>query len=82
METIYIVNITEKSFFKYIQNDTNDIKYKKKLLELLTPPKIYSSMFDTFIRSEYSHWNRSDHIVIAPENLHEYLEKTYNELHI
>ena len=38
METILVVNINEKSFFRYNPKNETDTGYNKLLLELLTPP--------------------------------------------
>lgn len=73
METIFIVNLDESAFFRYNKIDENDCEYNKILLELLTPPNK---------KTKYSHWSRSDKIVFAPKHLHNYLERTYNELYL
>jgi hypothetical protein len=70
-EEIFIVNLNEKSFFRYIKKDETDCGYNKLLLELLIPPNI---------NTKISHWMRSDKIVFAPKHLHKYVEQTYNEL--
>ena len=70
-KVIYIVNQTEKSFFRYTMLYETDDGYKQILKELLTPPYIH----------ELSHWSREDNIVIAPESCYHYLEVTYNELY-
>jgi hypothetical protein len=72
METIFIVNNNQQSFFRYTKTDNNDTKYNKILLELLTPPK----------KGGLSHWSRTDKIIFAPHTVHGYLEKTYNELYL
>ena len=70
-DVMYIVNVTEKSFFKYAKSNEADVGYNKILLELLTPPHP---------SDKYSHWSRADNIVIAPEHLYQYVEMQYNEL--
>jgi len=81
METIYIVNITESSFFRYNKKNENDDGYKKILLDLVTPPPI--SIFTT-IKSSNSHWSREDKIVIAPPHIpSKFFERCYyNELYV
>jgi hypothetical protein len=71
METTFIVNVHQQSFFRYAKKATNDTEYNKILLELLTPPKK---------GGKSSHWSRKDKIIFAPHTMHCYLEKTYNEL--
>lgn len=73
METIYIVNITTFSFFRYNKKNENDCEFNKILLKLLTPPN------KNLI---YSHWNRNDKIVFAPKHLHNYIERIYSELYL
>jgi hypothetical protein len=73
METIFIVNITEYSFFRYEKKDENDFGYNKLLLELLTPPDK---------KSPISHWAKTDKIVIAKQYFKIYLERIYNELYL
>lgn len=73
METIYIVNVNEHSFFRYNKKNENDNGYNKFLKQLLTPPDKTNN---------YSHWNRNDKIVFGSEHLKKYLEKTYNELYL
>ena len=76
-EIIFLVNVTEKSFFRYSKKNKTDEGYNKLLLELLTPPINVKTGKKTTI----SHWNRTDQIVIAPYRFHYYLERTYNELY-
>ena len=73
METIFIVNLNESAFFRYNKKNETDLGYNKLLLELLTPPDKKTSE---------SHWRRDDKIVFAPTHLHNYLERTYNELYL
>lgn len=70
-EEVFIVNLNEKSFFRYLKKDETDSGYNKLLLNLLTPPNV---------NTKISHWMRTDKIVFAPKHLHKYLEQTYNEL--
>ena len=70
-EEVFIVNLNEKSFFRYLKKDETDRGYNKLLLNLLTPPNV---------NTKISHWMRTDKIVFAPKHLHKYLEQTYNEL--
>ena len=73
METILIVNINEKSFFRYNKKNETDTGYNKLLLELLTPPDKDSKI---------SHWFRTDKIVFAPKHIESYVERVYNELYL
>ena len=73
METIFIVNLTEYSFFRYEKKDENDFGYNKLLLELLTPPDKESPI---------SHWAKTETIVIAKQHFKIYLERIYNELYL
>jgi hypothetical protein len=73
METIFIVNLNVSSFFRYNKKNDTDIGYNKILLELTTPPNE---------KTDISHWLRSDKIVLAPKHLHNYLERTYNEIYL
>ena len=75
-EMIFVVNVTEKSFFGYLKKNKTDEGYNKLLLELITPPINEKTGKKTTI----SHWNRTDKIVIAPYRFHYYLERMYNEL--
>jgi len=70
METIFVVNMDERAFFRYTKKSETDKGYNKIMLKLLTPPKNTSE----------SHWKKEDKIVVAPENTHNYLERLYNEL--
>jgi hypothetical protein len=70
-EEVFIVNLNEKSFFRYLKKDETDSGYNKLLLNLLTPPNV---------NTKISHWMRTDKIVFAPKHLHKYVEQTYNEL--
>lgn len=71
MEEIFIVNITERSFFRSYKKDENDLSYKRFLLDLLTIPE----------GDSHSHWSRSDKIVICPKHIHKYVEMTYGEIY-
>jgi hypothetical protein len=73
MDTILIVNINEKSFFRYNKKNETDTGYNKLLLELLTPPDKKTTI---------SHWLRTDKIVFAPKHIESYVERTYNELYL
>lgn len=73
METIFIVNNTEHSFFRYEKKHDNDFGYNKLLLELLTPPDK---------KSPISHWAKTDNIVIVKQHFKMYLERIYNELYL
>ena len=75
METIFIVNINENSFFRYTKKNETDLGYKKIVLELLTPPHE---------KTKDSHWLRTDKIVFAPQKkeIYHYLERYYNELYL
>jgi hypothetical protein len=76
METIFVVNVTQTAFFRYSRSDGG---YNKLLLELLTPqPSDENSDEETCL----SHWSRKDKIVIAPKHMHDYIERTYNELYL
>lgn len=66
--TMFIVNLTTKSFFRY----NPDKGYIGLLSDLITPPNK-----DT----KYSHWSKQDHIVFCPIHLQKYVEKTYSELY-
>ena len=70
-EEVFIVNLNEKSFFRYSKKDETDSVYNKLLLNLLTPPNV---------NTKISHWMITDKIVFAPKHLHKYIEQTYNEL--
>jgi hypothetical protein len=72
METIFIVNLTQSSFFRYKKKNENDDGYNKILLELVTP------------WPEISHWSREDKIIIAPKHIpSSFFDRYYyNELYM
>ncbi len=71
METLFIVNVDQQSFFRYKKQQELDSGYNKILSELLTS-----------CSSNISHWSRDDKIILAPPHLFGYLEKSYNELYL
>ena len=72
-QVIFIANTNEQSFFRYYKKNETDNGYNKLLLELLTPPGD---------NTKFSHWKRTDKIVFCPNNLHNYIEKNFNELYL
>jgi len=76
METIFILNLTQSSFFRYNKKNTTDVGYNKFLLELVTPPE------DNILGTQnLSHWGKEDKIIFVPNHLLEYVNKRYNELY-
>jgi hypothetical protein len=71
MPVLFILNLTQGSFFRYQQLSEDDTNYNKILLQLLTPPK----------KSGLSHWDRKDHIIFVPPHLYDHVNKFYNELY-
>lgn len=71
METLFIFNANQNSFFRYRKQNKNDLGYNKILLELITP-----------YQEPLSHWSREDKIILVPPHLHTYVEKIYNELYV
>jgi hypothetical protein len=74
METIFIVNLNVSSFFRYNKINIYDDGYDEILLNILTPIE------DDFSFESFSHWSRTDKIIIAPKHLHSHIEKIYGEL--
>ncbi len=73
MELIFIVNVSQQSFFRYYKKNEIDTKYTKILSELLSPPDK---------KTKYSHWSKEDKIVFCPTHLQEYINRIYNELYL
>lgn len=77
MSLIFILNLTQGSFFRYQQASEDDTNYNKILLQLLRPAKTPILKGDKGL----SHWDRSDKIIFVPQHLYEHVNKFYNELH-
>lgn len=65
-----ILNTTQSTFIRV--NGIKTMEYIQKMNELLIP----------FEKNTLSHWGKTDKIIIVPENLNNYVEKTYGELYI
>ena len=77
METIFILNVTQQSFFRYTKENNEDKGYNKILLGLITPPK--NNILEDNIG--LAHWGRGDKIVFVPKKLIPYVEKKYGEIY-
>jgi hypothetical protein len=73
--TVYIVNITQQSFFRASITADNPLKYLSKLNALLTVQK-----------DGLSHWSKKDSIKILDnirgKPIETYLEKIYGEIYV
>jgi len=77
METIFVLNLTQQSFFRYTKENNEDKGYNKTLLGLITPPK--KNLLEDNVG--LSHWERKDKIVFVPKHLMEYVERKYGEIY-
>jgi hypothetical protein len=76
METIFILNLTQETFFRYTKKNNEDKGYNKKLLDLITPPK--KNILED--NEGLSNWERGDKIVFVPEKLMQFVERNYGEI--
>ena len=67
---VLILNVTQGSFVRVDGIKTPE--YNKKIKDLLTPVE----------NEQLSHWGKEDKMVIVPEHLNNYVEKTYGEIYI
>jgi hypothetical protein len=76
METIFILNLSQETFFRYTKNNVLDLEYNKILSELVTKPEEILLKTTT----DLSHWDRKDKIIFVPKHLMGYVEKKYGEI--
>jgi hypothetical protein len=67
---LLILNLTQSAFIRV--DGIKTMEYNQKMNELLT----------IFEKDDLSHWNKTDKIIIVPENLNDYVEKIYGEIYI